>query len=389
MVRRIVMLLAATTVVVGTGAGVSAQRPPTVAAAANLNFALTEIANQFERDEGTRVELVFGASGTLTRQIQDGAPFEMFLAADEEFPNQLSAGGSDARCRRRVRRRPAGDLRAQGSPLAVDERLDGPRSAGRRPAGSAASRSPILTSPRTAAPRKRCCGSAGCGTRFARTSCSATASRRPRSSRRRETPSAAWSPTRWCSSPGFAERGTYAVIPDADHPPLRQRMVLLKRAGADRRRSSTPISRARRRARDSPETRLRGARIAADGLDGPCGSRSGSAQAPSRSCSRSASGSGACWRSASSAASCSSKRSSPCRSCCRPRCSASTCSSPSARARRSARPSRPSSGQSLPFSFEGLLLASAIANIPFVVQPIQRGFEAIPPTCAMPRRAAA
>ena len=34
--------------------------------------------------------------------------------------------------------------------------------------------------------------------------------------------------------------------------------------------------------------------------------------------------------------------------------------------------------QSLPFSFEGLLLASAIANIPFVVQPIQRGFEAIP-----------
>jgi len=35
-------------------------------------------------------------------------------------------------------------------------------------------------------------------------------------------------------------------------------------------------------------------------------------------------------------------------------------------------------GRSLPFSFEGLLLASAIANIPFVVQPIQRGFEAIP-----------
>ena len=35
-------------------------------------------------------------------------------------------------------------------------------------------------------------------------------------------------------------------------------------------------------------------------------------------------------------------------------------------------------GQSLPFSFEGLLLASAVANVPFVVQPIQRGFEAIP-----------
>jgi molybdate transport system permease protein len=35
-------------------------------------------------------------------------------------------------------------------------------------------------------------------------------------------------------------------------------------------------------------------------------------------------------------------------------------------------------GQSLAFSFPGLLLASAIANVPFAVQPIQRGFEAIP-----------
>ena len=35
-------------------------------------------------------------------------------------------------------------------------------------------------------------------------------------------------------------------------------------------------------------------------------------------------------------------------------------------------------GQALPFTFTGLLVASAVANIPFVVQPIQRGFEAIP-----------
>jgi molybdate transport system permease protein len=35
-------------------------------------------------------------------------------------------------------------------------------------------------------------------------------------------------------------------------------------------------------------------------------------------------------------------------------------------------------GQLLAFSFQGLLLASAIANLPFIVQPIQRGFEAIP-----------
>src|SRR5262245_56253881 len=104
---------------------VAAQRPPTIAAAANLNFALTEIANQFTRDRGTRVDVVFGASGTLTRQIQDGAPFEMFLAADEEFPNQLAAAGLT---------RDAGVVYAigrlvifapTGSPLTVDERLEG------------------------------------------------------------------------------------------------------------------------------------------------------------------------------------------------------------------------------------------------------------------------
>ena len=92
---------------IGLPAALAAQRPPTIAAAANLNFALTEIAEQFARAQGTRVELVFGASGTLTRQIQDGAPFEMFLAADEEFPNQLVRGGSDARCRCGLRRRAA------------------------------------------------------------------------------------------------------------------------------------------------------------------------------------------------------------------------------------------------------------------------------------------
>src|SRR6187455_3107488 len=125
MLRRIVMLLAATTVVVGTGAGVSAQRPPTVAAAANLNFALTEIANQFNVDRGTSVEVVFGASGTLTRQIQDGAPFELFLAADEEFPNQLAKAGltRDAGVVYAVGRMAI--FAPKGSPLVVDERLEG------------------------------------------------------------------------------------------------------------------------------------------------------------------------------------------------------------------------------------------------------------------------
>ena len=105
---------------IGFGAG-----PPTIAAAANLNFALAEIAKKFARDEGTRVDLVFGASDTLTRQIQDGAPFEMFLSADEALPLRLAKAGLA---------RDTGVVYAigrvvlfapHGSPLTVDEKLDG------------------------------------------------------------------------------------------------------------------------------------------------------------------------------------------------------------------------------------------------------------------------
>ena len=188
--------------------------------------------------------------------------------------------------------------------------------------------------------------------------------------------------------PGFADRGTYAVIPEADHPPLRQRMVLLKRAGpiAD---AVLRLPAERRGARDPPQARLRGATIAAHGLDGSCVSRSGSAPAPSRSCCRSASGSAAllAFREF------------------RGKLLVEAlvtvplvlpptvlgfyllvtfgARSPLGQAFQAV------VGQSLPFSFEGLLLASAIANIPFVVQPIQRGFEAIPPTSATPPPAAA
>lgn len=71
----------------------SAQRPPVIAAASDLNVALTEIARQFERDTGQRVDTVYGSSGTLARQILDGAPFELFLSADEAFVDTLAAAG--------------------------------------------------------------------------------------------------------------------------------------------------------------------------------------------------------------------------------------------------------------------------------------------------------
>lgn len=64
-----------------------------VAAAADLNPALNEIALQFEKKTGAKLKLSFGASGALTQQIQNGAPFDLFFSADMDYPRQLIAQG--------------------------------------------------------------------------------------------------------------------------------------------------------------------------------------------------------------------------------------------------------------------------------------------------------
>lgn len=207
-----------------------AQRAPTIAAAANLNFALTEIAGEFERARGSRVELVFGASGTLTRQIQDGAPFEAFLAADEEFPDRLAAAGLT---------RDGGVVYAvgrlvifapNGSPMKPDAQLaDLARLVRAGQAGRFAIANPDVAPYGRAAEavlRKR----------------GLWDTLRPNLVLGDSITQAAQFATTGNAvggliayslvlGPEFASRGTYAVIPDADYPPLRQKMVLLRRAG--------------------------------------------------------------------------------------------------------------------------------------------------------------
>ena len=212
-------------------ATVSAQRPPTIAAAANLNFALTEIADQFAKSSGSRVEVVFGASGTLTRQIMDGAPFELFLSADEEFPKKLTAAGLT---------RDAGIVYAigrlalfapAGSPLSVDERLDGlARLLKAGNVGRFAIANPDIAPYGQAAEavlRKRGLWDAirphlVIGDTIAQAAQFATTGNA----------SGGLVAYSLVLGPGFSDRGKYAVIPETDHSPLRQRMVLLKRASA-------------------------------------------------------------------------------------------------------------------------------------------------------------
>lgn len=72
--------------------GDAADREINVAAAADLSAALEEVASSYEKRTGVKVKLSFGASGALTQQIQNGAPFDVFFSADMDYPKQLIAG---------------------------------------------------------------------------------------------------------------------------------------------------------------------------------------------------------------------------------------------------------------------------------------------------------
>jgi molybdate transport system substrate-binding protein len=213
------------------GAGCAAGPAPVrVAAAADLQFALEEIAARFAAGGGPRVNLVFGSSGTLTRQIREGAPFDLFLSADEAFVGQLHQAGLT---------RDGGALYAigrivlfapPGSPLDPEDGLDGlgrllrrggiPRFAianpEHAPYGRAAEEAlrahglwdglqPALVYGENVVQAAQ----------FATTGNAVGGI-------------IAYSLAR---APAMQGRGTFALIPDSDHAPLRQRMVLLARAG--------------------------------------------------------------------------------------------------------------------------------------------------------------
>jgi molybdate transport system substrate-binding protein len=75
----------------GRAAGEEAVR---VAAAADLKFALDEIvALAEEQHPGLQVKVTYGSSGTFLQQLQNGAPFDLYLSADLDYPRQLVDDG--------------------------------------------------------------------------------------------------------------------------------------------------------------------------------------------------------------------------------------------------------------------------------------------------------
>lgn len=67
--------------------------PINVAAASDLSFAIQEIIHQFEHDTHNAVRLTLGSSGNFYAQIVNGAPFDVFLSADMDYPKQLEKQG--------------------------------------------------------------------------------------------------------------------------------------------------------------------------------------------------------------------------------------------------------------------------------------------------------
>lgn len=91
--RRALALILAT-LPIACGPGPTGRAPLRVAAASDLQTALPKVVERFEQDSGVPVDLTFGASGLLAAQIEQGAPFDVFLAANRGFVDRLARSGA-------------------------------------------------------------------------------------------------------------------------------------------------------------------------------------------------------------------------------------------------------------------------------------------------------
>jgi molybdate transport system substrate-binding protein len=64
-----------------------------VAAAADLKFAMADLSAQFEKQTGNEVNVTYGSSGNFFSQLQNGAPFDLFFSADIDYAQKLESAG--------------------------------------------------------------------------------------------------------------------------------------------------------------------------------------------------------------------------------------------------------------------------------------------------------
>jgi molybdate transport system substrate-binding protein len=64
-----------------------------VAVAANVQFAMQQLKTQFEKETGIELDVSIGSSGKFTTQIEQGAPYDVFVSADVSYPTTLYKEG--------------------------------------------------------------------------------------------------------------------------------------------------------------------------------------------------------------------------------------------------------------------------------------------------------
>lgn len=211
--------------------GVRAQADqPAIAAASDLKFALEDIATRFRADTRREVRLSFGSSGNYFRQIGQGAPFQLFLSADEDFVFKLHDSG---------RTEDRGVLYAtgrivlfapKGSSWVVDARMAGLKQAiegnvVRRFAIANPEHAPYGRAAEQAL-RKLGLWDALQG----RLVLGENVSQAAQFATSGSTQGGIFAYS-LALAPGIAQQGQYLLLPEELHSPLRQRMVLVKGAG--------------------------------------------------------------------------------------------------------------------------------------------------------------
>lgn len=228
---RFAKLMVILSMAVGLAGPARAQDAPNVAAAADLRIALGEVAQAFRRDTHHEVNLTFGSSGNFYRQLQQGAPFQLFLSADENYVLDLARSGKTLDSGRLYAIGRLAVVAPKGSSLRVDGNLRGLAMALQR--GQIARFA--IANPAHAPYGKRAeealrhaglwqplAGKLILGENVSQALQFATAGGA-------QGGIVAYS---LVLDPGFAARANYALLPASWHQPLRQRMVLMKNAGS-------------------------------------------------------------------------------------------------------------------------------------------------------------
>ena len=228
--RRLLVVLLASLTLAAAGK-VAAETPTNVAAAADLHYALDEILADYGRLQRDKVRVTYGSSGNFFAQLQQGAPFDIFLSADEALVAKLAASGLT---------RNAGDLYGVGRvvlfvPRGVAIEPDGEFADVRRALADGRLHKFAIANPEhapygraareslahvglldTITPHLVVGENVAQAAQFARSGAA----------------QAGIFALSLALAPPFKDAGHYVVIDQTHHTPLRQRMVLMRGAGA-------------------------------------------------------------------------------------------------------------------------------------------------------------